>query len=494
VASAILNPPPTPPTVAPAQTHRDSTHRRPIALARESRFISAARVLLVTTLVAAPLVFGAVEPWAWGSLAVLAVACLLLWIIGSARERMLRVTASPLLLPLAGLLTLGVTQWLLHLTLDPARTRESLLKLATDLVLFFVATQLFTSNSARVDPTPVADRERPNRRDTRRSPWSGVGLAVTIYAAALSLFAVVQYLSSPALVYWFVKPRWGGWIFGPYVNHNHYAGLMEMLVPIAAGYALARRSRGAAPPLVGLALLVPIASVLLSGSRGGVLALGIEAMIFFAVLARRRTSATRGGRGSHGNLVRYALVVAASCLLFAALDNGYIEKRLATTTDSHDSIEQTFGHRAQVALDALRLFRRHPWLGTGLGTFEIAYPRYQSFASDYVWNHAHDDYAEALAESGVAGGMMILAALGLFLYLAFSHLDERLRHSAGWIQLGAAVGCCGILVHSLFDFNLHIPANAAWFAVCAAWATGVPGRIGAAGRRKLAVSRGRHDQ
>src|SRR5439155_15560712 len=35
------------------------------------------------------------------------------------------------------------------------------------------------------------------------------------------------------------------------------------------------------------------------------------------------------------------------------------------------------------------------------------------------------------------------------------------------IRLGAAIGCCGLLVHSFFDFNLHIPANAAWFAVLA---------------------------
>jgi hypothetical protein len=40
-----------------------------------------------------------------------------------------------------------------------------------------------------------------------------------------------------------------------------------------------------------------------------------------------------------------------------------------------------------------------------------------------------------------------------------------------WIAIGAAVGCCGLLVHSFFDFNLHIPANAAWFAVLAGIAT-----------------------
>lgn len=54
---------------------------------------------------------------------------------------------------------------------------------------------------------------------------------------------------------------------------------------------------------------------------------------------------------------------------------------------------------------------------------------------------------------------------------AFTKLGERLRRDAGWIRLGAALGCCGLLVHSFVEFNLHIPANAAWLAICVAIAT-----------------------
>jgi hypothetical protein len=51
------------------------------------------------------------------------------------------------------------------------------------------------------------------------------------------------------------------------------------------------------------------------------------------------------------------------------------------------------------------------------------------------------------------------------------NLRERLWHRVGGLQIGAAVGCCGLLVHSFIGFNLHIPAKATWFAVCAAIAT-----------------------
>jgi len=129
------------------------------------------------------------------------------------------------------------------------------------------------------------------------------------------------------------------------------------------------------------------------------------------------------------------------------------------------------GDRLIVARDTLHILKDYPWLGTGLGSFEVAFTRYQTLPTDLIWGHAHNDYVEALAEGGVIGAFAILAALILFFRMAFARLTDRLRHEAGWLQLGAAIGCCGILVHSSVDFNLRLPANAAWFAASAAVAT-----------------------
>jgi O-antigen ligase len=115
-----------------------------------------------------------------------------------------------------------------------------------------------------------------------------------------------------------------------------------------------------------------------------------------------------------------------------------------------------------------RRAREHgPLLGVGLGDFETAYPRYQSVSTDMWIDHAHNDYVEAAAETGLVGALLVLAALALFIRLVFRDWKNPFRSQAGWIRLGAAIGCCGMLVHSLADFNLHIPANAAWFAVLA---------------------------
>jgi hypothetical protein len=67
----------------------------------------------------------------------------------------------------------------------------------------------------------------------------------------------------------------------------------------------------------------------------------------------------------------------------------------------------------------------------------------------------------------VVGATFIVLALAIFFRLTFHRLTWCLQSGHGWIQLGAALGCCGLLVHSFVDFNLHIPANAAWFAVLA---------------------------
>ena len=403
-----------------------------------------ARILLIAALFAAPLAFGAVQAWAWASLAGLAAVLLFLWSVGCVEQGALKIAWSPLYLPALLFLLLGTIQFFAHRTLDPIGTRESLLKLVTDLIFFFLAGQLLANGTQKI--------------------LRGLGFATVVYAFELALFAMLQFFSSNGLIYWMVKPA--SWTFGPYVNHNHYAGLMEMLMPRGAGYVLSRPRDHPMRTLLGFGLLVPIVSLLLCGSRGGLISLLVEvvilgAMVFrHAPMHRRRRLAAVGGLG-----------MTMAALLFFWMESGEISKRLATIASITHSPDVTLGGRLVVARDSLRIFRDHLWMGTGLGSFEAAFPQYQSFSSDQSWDHAHNDYAEALAETGLVGGLLIVAALVMFFGLAFRKLGQRLRHDAGWIQLGAAIGCCGLLVHSLVDFNLHLPANAAWFAVCVAVAT-----------------------
>jgi O-antigen ligase len=137
--------------------------------------------------------------------------------------------------------------------------------------------------------------------------------------------------------------------------------------------------------------------------------------------------------------------------------------RFETVIDSPDI---SYHDRKLMTYDALRIARDHLAMGTGLGSFETVYPTYQSFATDYIIDYAHNDYAQLLAETGVAGAITACVACGLFL-IELAHLQLPRGSMSTYLRLGAMVGCCGLLVHSWLDFNLHIPGNSAWFAFLA---------------------------
>ena len=412
-----------------------------IPVLSENRWTRSARLLLIVLLMAAPLAFGSVEPWAWAALIVCTFLTTLLWTAGCVTARQLSVSWTPLYFPLLLLLLVIVVQRIWNVTFDPISARESGVKLLAYVILFFLSRELFGRASQRA--------------------WSGLGLAVTIYVFAVAVFATIQFFSSPGLLYWTKRPLWGGAVFGPYVNHNHYAGLMEILIPLAVGYVISM-PRGSAQPVLVFAVLVPIASVLLSGSRGGMISLVGEFAIFTIVLLRRNANYRRGRAA-----IVTGLGFSAAILLFLWLDPGDVTKRLEQTVTSP---ELSVGDRKQFTADSINMFRDYPLLGLGVGSFEAAYPVYQSFSSDQTVDHAHNDYFEALAETGVIGCFLVLSAVALFLRSVFFE-GQRSRLDAYWIGIGAAVACCGLLIHSFSDFNLHIPSNAAWFAFAAGIAT-----------------------
>ena len=420
--------------------HREFNYRH----APEPRVFSLARILLVATLLGAPLAFGAVLPWAWAVLGLLAGLGLFLWALGSVRQGALRLNWSPLYIPLALFFLLGVAQYAVGLTLEGPETRQALVLLAVDLAFFFLAVQLFAGAGSEGLPA--------------------FGLAVLVYGGSVGLFTILQFVSGTHRIYGIVStPR--DVLFGPYVNRDHYAGLMEMLIPVAILYIAGRRTRGSpgTTTLYVFAVTLTVASLMLAGSRAGLLALSAE--IAIAAIALRRTVAqTKEGRRL---VMSAAMVLVAGVILFAFLDPGGIARRLGSVVDVNTARVEWAGRRKIMAFDTLRMWRDHPVLGVGLGAFEIAYPHYQSFPSDDWIDHAHNDYIEALAETGLVGALLILCALALFFLEAFRDWGQPLQSQASWIRSAAAIGCCGILVHSLWDFNLHIPANAAWFAVLA---------------------------
>jgi O-antigen ligase len=95
--------------------------------------------------------------------------------------------------------------------------------------------------------------------------------------------------------------------------------------------------------------------------------------------------------------------------------------------------------------------RERPWLGFGLGTFEEAYPAYALFDIGLVVNHAHNDWAEWLAEGGIPF-LLLMASL------------------AAWAVVPAirsiwGVGLLSVFLHALVDYPMQRLGLAAWIFV-----------------------------
>lgn len=426
---------------------RESSSREERRLS--SPFLAIARMLLIATLCAAPWAFGAVQPWAWGTLMVLSLLTLVLWAVGCAHRGILRICWSPLYWPFLAFLFVAVLQLVAGLSADHMATREAVLKIVTNLVLFFLAGQLLNA-------------QRENGRALPK-----VGLVVYLLALAMCVEGLVQLYWGGSLRVIYGTFHVTGAAFGPYVNHNNYAGLMEMLLPISVAYIL---SRSWTPPLLFLAWCgvgLVVTSIWISGSRGATLVLLIEGMVWAGVLIWKRPRGV-----SPGLFAMLGGVVLISAVVFSwMVSTGRVGTRALSVFEPHGSLEVKLGDRLRVGIDTLRMARSNPWIGVGVGSFESVFPNYMTFPMDRHWTHAHDDVLEAVAETGLPGAAIILLSLVLFARVAFAHIGRRLHHGWGWIQLGASVGAVGLFFHSFVDFNLRVPANAAWFVVCLAIAT-----------------------
>jgi O-antigen ligase len=277
-----------------------------------------------------------------------------------------------------------------------------------------------------------------------------------VYGTCLALFAVVQSLASNGSIYWLRTPRFGGWFYGPYVNHNHYAGLMEMLVPIPLVFAFTRYAHGRMRWAAAAAAAFMAATIFLSGSRGGMTAFAAQIGIFIWLLFRERTrnrvALLMGG---------FLLIVLLS---IAWIGGDEVSSRIATVTGHHRS-QLTTDIRSKIYADSVRMFAKRPILGWGLSTFEYAYPQFRSFYVNSSVNAAHNDYLQALVETGALGFTFMFWFVIAAVRAAVRKLRNWPSDVNGAVAVAALLGISGILVHSLVDFNMQVPANAIFFYV-----------------------------
>jgi len=380
---------------------------------------------------------GGVEDWARAVFETSAGLLLLAWAVWIYFTQEDQIVFSPLLLPLAAFSLVVCGQWFFHGTASSYNTRMELLLLVSDLVLLFLAVQAFRT-----------------LQDWRGFVWFGM-----LFGFLVGIFGILQHLTFNGKLYWFREMHYGGIPFGPYVNRNHFAGFVELTLPLALVPLLLGRVRRERWPVVTLFAVVPIGALFLSVSRGGIVSFGVELALLALVMIQRRTMGKQ--------LFAGAAVLLLALLMVSWLGVGQLLQRFS----SFQSLEVTAGKRASMRRDTWQIFLHNPVSGTGLGTLQLVYPQYESLYDGKIVNHTHNDYLEALAETGILGGLCCAWFLGVLLSESLKRVRQLHDSFAGALQLSGLVACTGFLVHGLVDFNLHIPSNAFLFFLMAHLAT-----------------------
>jgi O-antigen ligase/Flp pilus assembly protein TadD len=288
----------------------------------------------------------------------------------------------------------------------------------------------------------------------KRLTWFLVGLGTLI-----AIYGIVQFATQHPKVWAFDKPAiYIGRASGTFINPNHFAGFLEMLVPVAIAFAVRGRLPVVARIFLGYAALVLLTGIGLSLSRGAWVAtvLCLPWLLFWLI----------GKRWYRIPLVLLFVVLVAGSIAVLAWNSEAAARRL-TKPLALDGPDSARG-RLWLWQSAFRMWRDQPWLGTGPGHFDVRYPQYRPPEIQARAGYAHNDYLNTLAEWGVIGTAVILATWALlFLGIARSwkHLSRggsiaREPSNREALTVGATMGLITLLVHAFADFNFHIPANA----------------------------------
>lgn len=377
--------------------------------------------------------FGGVESWGNAILEIGAALLLVLWAVIATLRGRVEIFGSWLFLPILGLGSLALLQFVTGTTVYPYLTKIELLRWSAYALLFFLAVQSFQTKEL-----------------IKQFIWFLLSLGF-----AVSLFGIVQYFSSNGKLYWVVSLPAGVNPFGPFVNPNHFAGFVELMAPLGLALLFFPSRNREHVPLLLLFTIVPVGAVFLSASRAGIIVVVLE----FALLAFLSCVHRMGRRQLLGATA--ISLLAGSLVLWLGVTRALERfEQLA-----HQGVSREL--RVAMDEDTWRIFRDHPWTGTGLGTLVAVYPRYESFYNGTTVDHAHNDFLELLADTGLVGGFCGALFIGLLFRRGFADFQVAAGGTARALVAGPLVACAGMLLHSLVDFNLHIPSNALIFLLLA---------------------------
>ncbi|NOY62308.1 MAG: O-antigen ligase family protein [Gammaproteobacteria bacterium] len=342
---------------------------------------------------------------------------------------------------------------LMSLSISAQDTLHEFLRNASYIALFFLALVLCTSK--------------------KRVKW----LAITLFlvGVAQALYSLINYYSDGAFSFVGAIEPWGiPWrkaTRGTYSHYNHFAALMEITIAIGIGITLTyaqRSQRGdRARSLLGqllsfamsirmlyaFGILLMIAALILTASRGGSGAFAAAffiTLITFAVLKKGDTRALK--------LLLVTAIILVSALVL--ITPGRLDDRFGKQGVGANGRDHMRTITYELAAD-------YPLVGSGTGTYPHIYYQYKppKLGVSAMSKRAHNDYLELLTDQGIIGVSLLGASMILLLSTIIKGIRTRRDPVMQGLLFGSTLGIGSIMIHSLVEFNFHIPANASYFFI-----------------------------
>ncbi len=394
-------------------------------------------VLVLTALVFAPLAFGAVYVWTFLVLQALVLGVAAVWLVRIWAGHKPKLLWPPLAWAVVAFVLYAVAR---YFTADIEYVaRQELIRVLLYAFLFLaVISNLYSQDSSEV-----------------------ICYVLTAVAALASSYALTQFLHHSNRV-WNLTSPYAGRASGTYINPDHFAGFLELVLPLPLAFLLAGRIGVVTRLVLAYATLSILAGLAVTLSRGGWVAAAAGVVMLLGFLLCHRNHRLRA--------MVLVLVLAASGFVAAhSLSHsvGFMRRVVKTDDTGPDVVDAS--SRLQMWGAAWHMWQDHPWWGVGPGHFDYRFREYRPEGFQERPEHAHDDYLELFADWGVAGGVIVLGGIGIFIFglmQTWPHVRrEENDFGTGMSSryaffLGAVSGLFALAVHSLMDFNLHVPANA----------------------------------
>ncbi|MCK4389262.1 MAG: O-antigen ligase family protein [Desulfobacterales bacterium] len=310
-------------------------------------------------------------------------------------------------------------------------------------------------------------------------------ITIILTGSFLSLYGLFEKLSGHNHIWWW-KNAWhasGFRVFGTFINPDHFAFYLGLVIPLAFGFLYGMKTNRHGRRLVkkettlwqrfwgplieqeagtqkrillAFSVGIMLLTLIFTGSRAAIFSLA-TAFVFMATAVFLKT------RKRH-----FAFLIGLACVI--AFFYGYrigfepVVERFKALTFARLTMEGRLRY-LQATLPIIAAF---PVTGTGLGTFKYIYPKYNPEGFPYGLSHLHNDWIELLAETGFVGLAVVMVGIAWLFGNLFRLWWARNDPYAVGIGIGALGAVCSASVHSLFDYSLHMPANAVLLGVLVA--------------------------